>query len=138
MEYQILRRKLLEENKTFQSAKEEEECLRIQARIAVSKSKTRYDCEACTRPLSPLKERLSTAAKVKSDLNERTQLRIAYPMAVLKAADHFESSFDHETSLKGTPWENAIIYLDTRRLRRRSGQERLEERQCMEFLELFG
>ena len=51
MEHQILRRKLLEEHKTFQSAKEEEECPRIQARIAVSKSKTRYDCAACTRPL---------------------------------------------------------------------------------------
>lgn len=136
MEHQILRRKLLEEHKTFQSAKEEEECPRIQARIAVSKSKTR--CAACTRSLSPLKELLSTAEKVKSGLNERAQLRFAYPMAVLNAGDHFESSFDRETSLKGTPWEEAIIYRDTRRLRKRSGQERLEERQCMEFLELFG
>ena len=138
MEHQILRRKLLEEHKTFQSAKEEEECPRIQARIAVSKSKTRYDCAACTRSLSPLKELLSTAEKVKSGLNERAQLRFAYPMAVLNAGDHFESSFDRETSLKGTPWEEAIIYRDTRRLRKRSGQERLEERQSMEFLELFG
>lgn len=134
MEHQILRRRLFPENIALQTKEEEEYIPLTRANAAASKTPHTYVSRG-----SPANELLLTSSTMKSKAISRTPSRkSSYPSAVVNTSYYSECFADLQSPLKGTPWEEAVLWRYPVRNRKRSGQKSLEELQCIEFLELFG
>ena len=120
----------------FQRDKEGEKFAEKQFNLTASKEhgtqfSRKSQAQAKELPLANLTmkstERVQTASR-----------RFSHSTAVVNTKYFSQCFADHESPLKGTPWEDAVLGRDSLKIRKHSGQRSQEEQQCIEFLEVIG
>lgn len=89
---------------------------------------------------SPARELILMNPSKKSLNNLQLPSRCSpYPFAAVNSVrTNSANSADHDSSLKGTPWEDAMCGQDSSKKRKFRAQRSEEELQSIEFLKLFG